>query len=1570
MSISGNEQAHYELIRFPPEVDPSSLCGRVTTTNNVRGLGWIDCKAAQKVVCFSDKKTNAEIRSAGYQPSLSIIYDNEILEPTSSADEVLVVNTTSEFRIHINITCSPGESIVKDNFILGKTHYLSSWWKSNFTIMQQLLPITGNKHLNVGTYWCQRYVDGEVDPIASGRLHVTTSEDVYVLTVPTESAVRTLQRLLFETVDLPVSPTSDEVPDIAATLKRFLRSNSNPVHFLALYDFPNSRVTCNEKKFATEEVSDGRARRLVSLIMETSVPLDNDFLSRTNITNIGNAAQSEFLLRDVFRCPDENVEGRTWRQSSNGLGYTVSEPACAVPGIPALVERRCRPSFDRAGARWGPFCAAGECQEELHRCQPPPSICPLGFTSTTVGGSEVPSELCMLLLPGVTFEERGLACRRRDPTATPWFPRQRLLEVSLFSPPLVNQTLWLPFQRLWSHGPLLPDILSLLNPDDRAMASLNGDLNCTVVTPRGRLASTSCAERHAVLCATRSLYSHGDQQTMQRSSGTNGFCRSLGSFAALPAEDYVWCFAYLCPNTSSHISWSEASSLCTESNSSLASLTSQRQLDALIRLGRARGRSARTAVNLERRDGRVSWGDGTPLSYPALSPDLSTVEQHTRGILDISRGQYDFVEGDQSTVSCALCDRYIKIKPPGIVLFYKKTRPDASIFLNVTDVQHFVSDWKSDVSCFASTAENIATSSQLEENSSYADSHGLSHRERRGDVPLSMSLTSDCTDMNAEWEESTSKGSHLTKSSDRGGARARDGFRVEEFNILTTGNGLVFMELLPSVDFGYLTCGLIIPESGEQITSNSLEMIERFEKGLVQEYVIGLRGGQWHTSHCDLTFCGATCSCFNRSPKTSLLVHEENCTWFGQELHSIRATPDGNRVLAHYYVTLDFNPFTHFPQQNQTKYDGVQVLRDEFGAQLAYVNHARCCPAEQTEEPVTLNWPKTCSGISTSVELCVDSSGRPAVRRCLGSPLTGVRWGSVEFHGTSCAPVSAVTTELYRLSQIRVMEANSVTTAAELARLTAKPTVLVSQDLVSAAVTMENIQAALEGPDPPLPEDMPIVQRHTFATVSNIMDADRAAMETGKKSFAIGPRVIRALERILIESSTDSVPDMTSQNIAVRSGDIVGVLSSSEDIIGTSLRTLSRGTARSALFGTETALLLENKKPNTSVVFLVYRNGRLLRSHGQRVTSQVVSVLLSTKQNETQLYSDILVTFRSRPGQCVPAPVCAFWDVVASKWSTRGCWLEKIHNGSDVCRCNHLTNFARIFNYEKDVYLSKTYQHTLDVITYIGSGLSLLGLLLTMVTFALFKKWRGLRGSQIGRPRDSQLGRPRGSQIVMQLSVTLTGVYLAFLSSLAATENHIVCVCLSALLHFFLLASFGWMAVEAVFQYLRFVRVVGTYIPRFMLKASLLVWGGSLLPVILMLAIRPHCYDGQPDVCWMDFLSFYYAVALPVMILMVFNAVMFSLIVFSLNCGRQKGLRTSQPERQLALRRLRVSLVTFVLLGLPWVFGFLSIREARLVFAALFCVCSMMQGETWELSSASFTRWHRKILQVENVPHF
>ncbi len=59
------------------------------------------------------------------------------------------------------------------------------------------------------------------------------------------------------------------------------------------------------------------------------------------------------------------------------------------------------------------------------------------------------------------------------------------------------------------------------------------------------------------------------------------------------------------------------------------------------------------------------------------------------------------------------------------------------------------------------------------------------------------------------------------------------------------------------------------------------------------------------------------------------------------------------------------------------------------------------------------------------------------------------------------------------------------------------------------------------------------------------------------------------------------------------------------------------------------------------------------------------------------------------------------------------------------------------------------------------------------------------------------------------------------------TSVSILCGIISALLHYFLLVFFGWTAVEAVWLYLKLVKVFGiqSVTSKFILKAGIPTWG-------------------------------------------------------------------------------------------------------------------------------------------------
>ena len=142
----------------------------------------------------------------------------------------------------------------------------------------------------------------------------------------------------------------------------------------------------------------------------------------------------------------------------------------------------------------------------------------------------------------------------------------------------------------------------------------------------------------------------------------------------------------------------------------------------------------------------------------------------------------------------------------------------------------------------------------------------------------------------------------------------------------------------------------------------------------------------------------------------------------------------------------------------------------------------------------------------------------------------------------------------------------------------------------------------------------------------------------------------------------------------------------------------------------------------------------------------------------------------------------------------------------------------------------------LSVITYVGLIISLLCLTLFIVTYLSEKyviyqlplrsivststsiKFRKLRTNIHG-------------QILVNMSLALIGLYVFFLIGGHVTSIPVLCGISSALLQYFILAFFGWTAVEAVWLYLKLVKVFGTssFTSKFTLKSGLPTWSKYLL---------------------------------------------------------------------------------------------------------------------------------------------
>ena len=72
-------------------------------------------------------------------------------------------------------------------------------------------------------------------------------------------------------------------------------------------------------------------------------------------------------------------------------------------------------------------------------------------------------------------------------------------------------------------------------------------------------------------------------------------------------------------------------------------------------------------------------------------------------------------------------------------------------------------------------------------------------------------------------------------------------------------------------------------------------------------------------------------------------------------------------------------------------------------------------------------------------------------------------------------------------------------------------------------------------------------------------------------------------------------------------------------------------------------------------------------------------------------------------------------------WSDRGCRQVKIEAGRILCHCDHMTNFAVLFSAGGPKKHAEEHAKALSIISYIGCAISLVGLTLTLMTYAMFR---------------------------------------------------------------------------------------------------------------------------------------------------------------------------------------------------------------------------------------------------------
>ncbi|KAM7303581.1 adhesion G-protein coupled receptor G2 [Ixodes scapularis] len=127
------------------------------------------------------------------------------------------------------------------------------------------------------------------------------------------------------------------------------------------------------------------------------------------------------------------------------------------------------------------------------------------------------------------------------------------------------------------------------------------------------------------------------------------------------------------------------------------------------------------------------------------------------------------------------------------------------------------------------------------------------------------------------------------------------------------------------------------------------------------------------------------------------------------------------------------------------------------------------------------------------------------------------------------------------------------------------------------------------------------------------------------------------------------------------------------------------------------------------------------------------------------------------------------------------------------------------------------------------------------------------------------------------------------------------------------------------------------------------VYGFPAVIVIAVLVINPGHYNQRAHICWLGKDILLYSFLVPVATILFANCVVFGVVIFSIYCRRHKGLRSSQSQAALAKAQLRATICIVFLLGLTWIFAYLSLLEEASrswgrLFEYLFVASSSLQG--------------------------
>ncbi|XP_039637368.1 adhesion G-protein coupled receptor G6-like [Perca fluviatilis] len=298
-------------------------------------------------------------------------------------------------------------------------------------------------------------------------------------------------------------------------------------------------------------------------------------------------------------------------------------------------------------------------------------------------------------------------------------------------------------------------------------------------------------------------------------------------------------------------------------------------------------------------------------------------------------------------------------------------------------------------------------------------------------------------------------------------------------------------------------------------------------------------------------------------------------------------------------------------------------------------------------------------------------------------------------------------------------------------------------------------------------------------------------------------------------------------------------------------------------------------------------------------------------------------------------PSCQSWNGEGSQpnWTDDGCLT--IHDGQNIsCECSHLTFFAVLMSPLNET-ISSSDLNNLTIITQVGCGLSMFFLCIVLFMHFLLRRTKASNATRI---------------LIHLVSAMFLLNFTFLINNVVANLNSsVACKIMAALMHYSMLATFTWFAVQAFHLCLQIYTGGQIVISRYILKVSIVSWVLPSVVVIVLLILGKygeqviHTSDSEKTVamCWITDNLVHYVVNIGYYVLVfIFTFTTFIIILSWLFF--LKRTRTGQTSTHG--KKIVIILGLCCMLGITWGFAFFAYGALRIPSYYIFTVLNSFQG--------------------------